>query len=111
MLSNLQSHPNIGTSNSPQQAQQMDQVQRSLARQQQQLLVLSLITSNQLLIQQQQHPQQQHPPPSLDPQHQTRQSAVRRRIQNPQSLPPVNAQPSANNAADASDMQEESDDG
>jgi hypothetical protein len=99
MLNNLQSQPNIGTSNSnsPQQAQQMDQMQRSLARQQQQLLVLSLITSNQMLIQQQQQP---HPP------NQTRQTAQLRQNQNSQSLPPINAQPPAH-ATDASDMQEE----
>jgi hypothetical protein len=56
VLSNLQSqqNSNIGISNAPQGAQQMDQFQRSLMLQQQQLLASSLGASNQLPLRQQQ---------------------------------------------------------
>jgi hypothetical protein len=66
MFGNFQSQPNLGTSNSPQQAQQMDQAQGIL--QQQQLLASSLFVSNEELLQQQSLP--------LGPIHQAQQTAL-----------------------------------
>ncbi len=102
MFGNFQSQPNLGTSNSPQQAQQMDQAQGIL--QQQQLLASSLIVSNQEreLFQQQSLP--------LDPIHQARQTALLHQAHNnSQYPPPTNALPSTNTAA-TSYMQDGSED-
>jgi len=100
MLSNLQNQPNIGTFNAPHEAQQHDQLQRSLMLQQNQLLATSLTASNQSIRQQQQ--QQQSLP--LGPLHRSWQTALLPHIQNSQNPPPINVQPSAN-TADLSDRQ------
>jgi hypothetical protein len=102
MLGNFQSQPNpIGTSNSRQQAQQMDQTQLIL---QQQLLMSSLTLSNQDLLLQQ-------PLPS-GPMHQAQQTALlhQNHSNSPQHTPPNNnVQPSAYAAA-SSNMQDGSED-
>jgi len=102
MLGNFQSQPNpIGTSNSRQQAQQMDQTQLIL---QQQLLMSSLTLSNQDLLLQQ-------PLPS-GPMHQAQQTALlhQNHSNSPQHTPPNNnVQPSAYAAA-SSNMQDGNED-
>jgi hypothetical protein len=96
MLSNLQNQPNnIGMPRAHQDAQQLDQLQRSLMLQQNQLLASILTASNQLVAQ----PQQQQPTRQL--------IALLGQIQNSQNPPPINAQPSANFAAAVSTRQED----
>jgi len=97
MLSNLQNQPNIGTFNAPHEAQQLDQLQRSLMLQQNQLLATSLTASNQSMRQQQQSL-------PLGPLHRSWQTALLPHIQNSQNPPPINVRPSAN-TADLSDRQ------
>jgi hypothetical protein len=105
-LSVLSNQPNnVGTSIAPQQAPQLDQLERlqsSQVQQQQQLLASSLVASNQL---HHHHHQQQSLP--LDPFHQARQTALLRcQKGNSHRPPPINAQPS-DNAAALSSMEEE----
>jgi hypothetical protein len=102
MFGNFQGQPNLGTSNSPQQTQQMDQAQGIL--QQQQLLASSLVVSNQEreLFQQQSLP--------LGPINQAQQTdLLHQNNNNSQYPPPTNALPS-NNTAATSYMQDGSED-